>query len=118
MNLPEGNGHTARELCECNSRTNLYAKRWSLILASNKQVALQIPVPQHRLTPLKKSWMEVYSTVTGNLKLDMRMNLKTRKVLIFAGFSALQEIQWPLQLGENGSCKNDFDMLELVRSEF
>jgi RNA-binding protein PNO1 len=50
----------------------------------DQQAALQIPVPQHRLTPLKNSWMEVYSIVTGNLKLDMRMNLKTRKVLLCA----------------------------------
>ena len=40
---------------------------------------LQIPVPQHRMTPLKTTWMDLYKTVTEVLKLDMRMNLKTRK---------------------------------------
>lgn len=42
----------------------------------------RIPVPQNRLTPLKNSWMGLYEPVTNNLKLDMRMNLKTRKVEI------------------------------------
>jgi hypothetical protein len=39
----------------------------------------QVPVPQNRLSPLKAAWVELYKTVTGSLKLDMRMNLKTRK---------------------------------------
>lgn len=42
----------------------------------------QVPVPQHRMTPLKSRWMELYRPVTDTLKLDMRMNLKTRKVEI------------------------------------
>lgn len=42
----------------------------------------QVPVPQHRMTPLKSHWMELYRPVTDMLKLDMRMNLKTRKVEI------------------------------------
>lgn len=41
---------------------------------------LQIPVPQNRMTPLKTAWMQLYTPITDNLKLDMRMNLKTKKV--------------------------------------
>jgi RNA-binding protein PNO1 len=37
-------------------------------------------VPQHRLTPLKNAWLSLYKPVTEQLKLDMRMNLKTRRV--------------------------------------
>lgn len=37
-------------------------------------------MPQHRLTPLKAHWMSLYEPVTKNLKLDMRMNLKSKKV--------------------------------------
>ena len=37
-------------------------------------------MPQHRLTPLKTHWMALYKPVTENMKLDMRMNLKTKKV--------------------------------------
>lgn len=40
----------------------------------------RVPVPQHRMTPLKTGWLALYKPVTQNLKLDMRMNLKTRKV--------------------------------------
>jgi RNA-binding protein PNO1 len=45
----------------------------------------RIPVPQHRLTPLKTSWMQLYEPITKNLKLDMRMNLKTKKVIFLHG---------------------------------
>lgn len=44
--------------------------------------AAQLAVPQHRFTPLKESWLALYKPVTEQLKLDMRMNLKTRKVEI------------------------------------
>ena len=40
----------------------------------------QIPVPQHRMTPLKEAWLKLYEPVTQNMKLDMRMNLKSKKV--------------------------------------
>ena len=36
-------------------------------------------MPTHRMTPLKNAWLALYQPVTENLKLDMRMNLKTRK---------------------------------------
>ena len=39
-------------------------------------------MPQHRLTPLKTAWMQLYTPITDHLKLDMRMNLKTKKVEI------------------------------------
>lgn len=42
----------------------------------------RVTVPQHRMTPLKNHWLELYKPITENLKLDMRMNLKTRKVEI------------------------------------
>ena len=40
----------------------------------------KVQVPQHRFTPLKEKWMELYKPVTEQMKVDMRMNLKTRKV--------------------------------------
>ena len=42
----------------------------------------RVSVPQHRMTPLKNNWLALYKPVTENLKLDMRMNLKSRKVEI------------------------------------
>jgi len=40
----------------------------------------RVPVPQHRLTPLRNAWMDLYTPVTQHLGLDMRMNLRTRRV--------------------------------------
>ena len=41
---------------------------------------VQVAVPQHRMTPLKANWMSLYEPITQNMKLDMRMNLKSKKV--------------------------------------
>lgn len=49
---------------------------------SEKVEFRRVPVPQHRMTPLKTAWLELYKPITDNLKLDMRMNLKTKKVEI------------------------------------
>ncbi|KAI4387861.1 hypothetical protein MLD38_000252 [Melastoma candidum] len=40
----------------------------------------KISVPPHRYSPLKKSWMEIYTPVYEQMKIDIRMNLKSRKV--------------------------------------
>lgn len=34
------------------------------------------------MTPLKANWMALYQPVTDHMKLDMRMNLKTKKIEI------------------------------------
>ena len=33
-------------------------------------------VPPHRYTPLKERWMEIYTPVFEQMKIDIRMNLK------------------------------------------
>ncbi|XP_073293577.1 uncharacterized protein [Primulina huaijiensis] len=40
----------------------------------------KIPVPPHRYTPLKKAWLEIYTPVYEKMKIDIRMNLKSRRV--------------------------------------
>nr|DAD25424.1 TPA_asm: hypothetical protein HUJ06_026888 [Nelumbo nucifera] len=40
----------------------------------------KISVSPHRFTPLKKAWMEIYTLIYEQMKIDIRMNLKTRKV--------------------------------------
>jgi len=50
--------------------------------AAKKVEFRRVSVPQHRMTPLKNNWLALYTPVTENLKLDMRMNLKSRKVEI------------------------------------
>jgi len=42
----------------------------------------RISVPQHRMAPLKEAWLSIYEPITKYMNLDMRMNLKTRKVEI------------------------------------
>ncbi|BAF10664.1 uncharacterized protein [Oryza sativa Japonica Group] len=40
----------------------------------------KVPVPQHRFAPLKKAWMDIYTPVYEHMKIDIRMNLKARRV--------------------------------------
>lgn len=45
-----------------------------------KRQVRRIPVPPHRLTPLKASWMGMIQPVVEHLKLQVRMNTKRRAV--------------------------------------
>ncbi|KAI3686156.1 hypothetical protein L1987_79829 [Smallanthus sonchifolius] len=40
----------------------------------------KISVPRHRYTPLKKAWMDIYTPIYDQMKIDIRMNVKTRNV--------------------------------------
>lgn len=40
----------------------------------------KVPVPPHRMTPLKLTWPKIYPPLVDHLKLQVRMNLKTRTV--------------------------------------
>lgn len=40
----------------------------------------KVAVPPHRMTPLKNSWPKVYPPLVDQLKLQVRMNLKTKTV--------------------------------------
>ncbi|KAJ1387593.1 RNA-binding protein pno1 [Sesbania bispinosa] len=40
----------------------------------------KVNVPPHRYTPLKKAWMDIYTPIYEQMKIDIRMNLKARKV--------------------------------------
>nr|CAG4641182.1 EOG090X0D0V [Eulimnadia texana] len=42
----------------------------------------KIPVPAHRYSPLKESWMQIFTPVVEHLHLQIRFNLKTRQVEI------------------------------------
>ena len=50
---------------------------------SGKRVKLEsrkIPIPPHRMSPLKGSWSKIYPPLVEYLKLQVRMNLKSRAV--------------------------------------
>ncbi|QCD98242.1 RNA-binding protein PNO1 [Vigna unguiculata] len=40
----------------------------------------KVNVPPHRYTPLKKAWMDIYTPIFEQMKIDVRMNLKARRV--------------------------------------
>ncbi|KAJ5409729.1 uncharacterized protein N7487_004088 [Penicillium crustosum] len=40
----------------------------------------KVPVPPHRMTPLKASWAKICPPIVEHLKLQVRMNIKTRSV--------------------------------------
>ncbi|TID25519.1 hypothetical protein CANINC_002909 [Pichia inconspicua] len=50
---------------------------------SEKKVKLEsrkIPIPPHRMSPLKAAWPKIYPPLVEHLKLQVRMNLKSRAV--------------------------------------
>ncbi|CAM0870745.1 unnamed protein product [Alopecurus aequalis] len=40
----------------------------------------KVPVPTHRFASLKKAWPDIYSPVYEQMKVDIRMNVKARRV--------------------------------------
>ncbi|KAI1078287.1 eukaryotic type KH-domain (KH-domain type I) [Whalleya microplaca] len=40
----------------------------------------KVPIPPHRFTPLKASWPKIYPPLVEHLKLQVRMNVKHRRV--------------------------------------
>lgn len=49
-------------------------------IAGGKVEIRKITVPPHRLTPLRKCWMKIYTPLVNQMQLQVRMNLKTRTV--------------------------------------
>lgn len=57
--------------------------KFSVASASSMKVKLEsrkVSVPPHRMTPLKNTWSKIYPPLVDHLKLQVRMNLKTRTV--------------------------------------
>lgn len=40
----------------------------------------RVPVPPHRLTPLKENWDKIFAPIVEHMKLQVRMNLQLRAV--------------------------------------
>jgi hypothetical protein len=54
---------------------------WVLVDAQDGLAEIRkVPVPQHRLTPLKQHWLEIYKPIVEHMKLQVRMNTKSRCV--------------------------------------
>ena len=51
--------------------------------SKNTKIKLEsrkVPVPPHRMTPLRNNWTKIYPPLVDHLKLQVRMNLKTKTV--------------------------------------
>lgn len=59
----------------------------------------RIPIPPHRLTPLKHCWTKIYQPLVEFLNLQVRMNLKTKSVEIRT--CNLTKDNYVLQKGED-----------------
>lgn len=40
----------------------------------------KVPIPPHRMTPLKAAWPKIYPPLVEHLKLQCRMNMKSKSV--------------------------------------
>lgn len=49
-------------------------------LNKGKSQIRRIPIPPHRFTPLKAAWLSIYTPLVEHLKLQVRMNMKTKSV--------------------------------------
>ncbi|KAJ3066925.1 pre-rRNA-processing protein pno1 [Quaeritorhiza haematococci] len=49
-------------------------------MGSGKRELRRVPVPPHRMTPLKKDWMKIYQPLVEYMKLEVRMNVRGRAV--------------------------------------
>ena len=50
--------------------------------ATLKSEARRVPIPPHRMTPIKKDWVNIFSPLTEILGLQVRMNVQRRCVEI------------------------------------
>lgn len=50
--------------------------------AALKSETRRIPIPPHRMTPIKKDWINIFSPLTEILGLQVRMNVQRRSVEI------------------------------------
>lgn len=49
-------------------------------LGQKKDEYRRIPVPRHRITPLRQQWDSILKTLVEHMKLMVRMNVKRRAV--------------------------------------
>jgi len=56
-----------------------FAPSASIPLAFRRETR-KVPIPPHRMTPLKAAWPKIYPPLVEHLHLQVRMNIKTRSV--------------------------------------
>ena len=56
-----------------------------VLLQDGKPEFRSVPVPPHRFTPLKENWMKIFTPIVEHLKLQIRLNLRSRHVELRVG---------------------------------
>jgi RNA-binding protein PNO1 len=59
--------------------------QWTMLKSETRR----IPIPPHRMTPLKKEWVNIFGPLTEILGLQVRMNVQRRSVEIRVCISLL-----------------------------
>ncbi|KAF2624331.1 eukaryotic type KH-domain (KH-domain type I) [Macroventuria anomochaeta] len=75
-----------------------FAPSSSIPLAFRRETR-KVPIPPHRMTPLKSAWPKIYPPLVEHLHLQVRMNIKTRSVELRT--SSLTTSTDALQKGED-----------------
>ncbi|KZM25439.1 pre-rRNA-processing protein pno1 [Ascochyta rabiei] len=75
-----------------------FAPAQSIPLAFRRETR-KVPIPPHRMTPLKSAWPKIYPPLVEHLHLQVRMNIKTRSVELRT--SSLTTSTDALQKGED-----------------
>lgn len=63
-----------------NNNNNIQQQQDDNTQTTSTQEYRKVPIPSHRMTPLKENWLKVCSPLVQHLKLQVRMNLKQRAV--------------------------------------
>lgn len=50
------------------------------VVSQVKQMQQKVPIPPHRISPLRASWPKIYPPLVEHLKLQVRMNIKSKAV--------------------------------------
>jgi RNA-binding protein PNO1 len=90
---PSNSGHTAEEddlmievdptsALEASSAPAFLALPASATRSALKSETRRVPIPPHRMTPIKKDWINIFSPLTEILGLQVRMNVQRRCVEI------------------------------------
>ena len=85
---------------------------------AKKSETRRIPIPPHRMTPLKKDWVSVFGPLTELLGLQVRMNVQRRcveirvSVSLVRGRQALNISQTSRQTKEIGALQKGADFVK------
>lgn len=79
MDVEDENSNSNKVVLDADGKPKF--TKQSLVKSANiKPEMRKIPVPPHRMAPLKQQWSKIYPPLVDHLKLQVRMNLKTKTV--------------------------------------